>query len=766
MSYNWPIITDKLYGIVKGSCKDLMMYDATGNETIDPKDATRFFATFKSDSKDLETFTILVAIHDAGQSSFINIKTPDLPNDEDFNRVYELRNHIHAAVGRREGIKVNWQVFDHAIDPKEEAVHNIKESKDVGKFFGTTKSSFQRIGNAKLILRHTDSINEEKHGARTRHIRAIFVENKAGERFAYPHMHVTGARAFARHISNGGTNHDAIAEGIFGLSEKYLQLRRSGNMIRKSTTPTNEWISGIREGMQSINGRLKKLHGPQGYSSASEVLSETSMIVDNGAISDLHARMAESCDCQQGGPGYDDLGTAAGFLSMNPQPQMQPQVQPTTMTFGWKARPDIISNADQYPHVLERLAWQLGEIAGACDDPTTSSRLSEIAMKISSGVKPTDDDMLLVREAFTSSQEYVPAVEEMLPEEAELEAFLEEYEPERIFAEDSATDYDSIVNHKYAPGIPGDIVKQEGDIYLTVYDGDKVGRNSYKQEYEVYKKIGDKFNRIENLDMPYDQGSSAVAKFNENLPRYHDWTPNTSDMEEGIFGRATDKPRGGQRNPAPGDMSLSAMADKLEKDPNDPTVRDVVDISQSYNNDDDAYDHDTTPARIRGLVISKDYDGIADILQTAAMDRQALPPEELDSIEDIEAELLNQANSGNAQAAIWHSAIINGLEYYHDAFGSTMTEWDEDPDHLDSQRADALEANIEYYLDQMGITSPMTMAQAKQHANSIEKNGSGITADETIDYMEQRGMIIPGEDDHLTESPDTGIARMKKLAGI
>lgn len=665
MSYNWPIITDKLYGIVKGSCKDLVMYDAKGNETIDPKDATRFFATFKSDSKDLETFTILAAIHDEGQSSFINIKTPDLPNDVDFNRVYELRNHIHAAIGQREGIKVNWQVFDHAIDPKEEAVHNIKESKDVGKFFGTTKSSFQRIGEAKLILRHTDSINEEKHGARTRHIRAIFVENKLGERFAYPHMHVTGARAFARHISNGGTNHDAIAEGIFGLSEKYLQLRRSGNMIRRSTTPNNEWISGIREGMQSINRRLKKLHGPKGYSSASEVLSETSMIVDNGAISDLHARMAESCDCQQGGPGYDDLGTAAGFVSMNPQPQMQPQTQPQTMTFGWKARPDIISKADQYPHVLERLAWQLGEIASACDDPTASSRISEIATKISNGVKPTDEDMSLVREAFASSQEYVPEVEEMLPEEAELEAFLEEYEPERIFAED----YDSIA--RYIPGIQGEIIKQEGDIYL-ILDIDRYDRHTTKNEYDVYKKIGDTYHRIENLDMPYDRGAGAVAKFNENLPLYHNWMPDASGMEEGIFGWAADKLKGGQHNPASGDMSLSAMADRLEKNPNDPGVRDIIDMS--HPDDDDAYAHDTTPSRIRELVISKNYDGIADILQTAAMDHHELPPEDIDSIEGIEAELLQQANSGNEQAAEWHNAIINGLEDYHDTFGSTIAE--------------------------------------------------------------------------------------------
>jgi hypothetical protein len=639
MSYNWPIITDKLYGIIKGSCKDLMMYDAKGNETIDPKEGTRFFATFGSNNADLETFTILAALHDEGQNSFINIKTPDLSNDTDFNCVYELRNHIRTAIGQREGIKVNWQVFDHAIDPKEEAVHNIKESKDVSKVFGTTKSSFQRIGEAKLILRHTDTINEEKHGARTRHIRAIFVENKLGERFAYPHMHVTGARAFARHISNGGTNHDAIAEGIFGLSEKYLQLRRSGTMLRRSAPPNADWVTGIREGMQTINRKLKSLHGPKGYSNADTILSENTVIIDNNAIADLQSQMAESCGCQQGMPGYDDFGAAARVISM------KPQSQPTPMTFTWKSRPDITSAADQYPHVLERLAWQLGEIAGACEDPMAAQRISEISMKIATGVKPTSEDLELVREAFTSSQAYEPEVE-ILPEEAELEAFLGEYEPERIFAEDQ----DSIV--RYIPGVPGEIIKQEGDIYLML-DVDRYDRYTTKNEYEVYKKIGDNYHRIENLDMPYDRGYGAVAKFEKNLPMYHAWQPTNT--------------------------------------------------------------------------------------------------------------------------------------------GDKIDEWDEDPDHVDSQRADAIEANIEYYLKQMNITSPITMDQAEHYATSIEQD-SGITYDEIIDHMEQRGMIIPGEDDHLSdqdgvelsqsynddndshdrdafgsqmsESPDTIISRMQKLAGI
>ena len=160
MNYNWSVVTDKLYGIIDGSCKKLTMYDAAGNKTIDPDDATRFFASFKSYNPDLDDFTLLVALHDQGQTSYINIKTPNLTDDTDFKTVHRLRNHIRNAIGLREGIKIVWQVFDKEIDPREEAVNNIKESKDVGKWFGTTKSSFQRIGDAKLIIRHTDATNE------------------------------------------------------------------------------------------------------------------------------------------------------------------------------------------------------------------------------------------------------------------------------------------------------------------------------------------------------------------------------------------------------------------------------------------------------------------------------------------------------------------------------------------------------------------------------------------------------------------------------
>jgi len=465
MGHNWSVVTDKIYGIVKGSCKKLTMYDKAGNETIDPDDATRFFGTLASHNPKLDNFAILVALHDRGQYSYINIKTPNLKDDVDFKKVHQIRNHIRKSVGQKEGIKVVWQVFDKEIDPKEEAVNNIKESKDVGKWFGTTKSSFQRIGEAKLIIRHTDAINEEKTGARTRHIRALFVENKTGERFAYPHLHMSGARAFARHISNGGTNYDSIAEGIISLSADYISLRRAAHTMRQHQV-VSEWTVGVRKSMDGINRRLTSLHGSKGYSNAESILASQSMVLDEQSTDSLWQKLSEECSCGQHDPAYADLGVAAKYLGAVDN-------QPTPITFSWHRKPNIAAVPDNRK-VLERLHWQIRELADACADPRASARLSEIAGMIASNIKPTDEDLNLVREAIASSS--VQSEETVLPEEVELDEFLNKFSPEAIFSEsDQVSQFivgDKVKHKTQQLGIGTVVADPEGDEYPVKFGND------------------------------------------------------------------------------------------------------------------------------------------------------------------------------------------------------------------------------------------------------------------------------------------------------
>jgi len=522
MGHNWSVVTDKIYGIVKGSCKKLTMYDKAGNETIDPDDATRFFGTLASHNPKLDNFAILVALHDRGQYSYINIKTPNLKDDVDFKKVHQIRNHIRKSVGQKEGIKVVWQVFDKEIDPKEEAVNNIKESKDVGKWFGTTKSSFQRIGEAKLIIRHTDAINEEKTGARTRHIRALFVENKTGERFAYPHLHMSGARAFARHISNGGTNYDSIAEGIISLSADYISLRRAAHTMRQHQV-VSDWTVGVRKSMDGINRRLTSLHGSKGYSNAESILASQSMVLDEQSTDSLWQKLSEECSCGQEEPEYNNLGVAAKYLSGVDN-------QPKPITFTWNRRPNVSDVPDGH-QMLERLHWQISELADACADPHASARLSEIAKMIAADIKPTQQDLELVREAIASSIN--EPQESILPEEAELERFLNEFTTESIFAEaDDPTDDE--VKELYCSNCGGKFAAKNGRRdgfshcknhkgFTPLSESTEDKTDDVDEGYQVMRPMDkDRYQERSGLEGPFMTKSGKVVYYDPKEGKYYD----------------------------------------------------------------------------------------------------------------------------------------------------------------------------------------------------------------------------------------------------
>ena len=99
MNYNWDIIGDKVFGILRGRGYRLQMFDKAGNKTMDPHEATRFFAAVPSQDPSLKNFNILLSLHNEDSSSHMDIKTPTLQNDGDFNTIINLdlmdRSHIH-----------------------------------------------------------------------------------------------------------------------------------------------------------------------------------------------------------------------------------------------------------------------------------------------------------------------------------------------------------------------------------------------------------------------------------------------------------------------------------------------------------------------------------------------------------------------------------------------------------------------------------------------------------------------------------------------
>jgi hypothetical protein len=134
------------------------------------------------------------------------------------------------------------------------------------KMYGTNKTSFQKIGNAKLSIKHTASLDEGEN--RTKKIGAIYIENNEGEKFKYPFKHLSGARAMARHVAEGGNPYDDFGKHITGLSEELSSLRKFKTYMNRSSVMAESLASHmdiVNERVTEIKKRITNLQKESFY---------------------------------------------------------------------------------------------------------------------------------------------------------------------------------------------------------------------------------------------------------------------------------------------------------------------------------------------------------------------------------------------------------------------------------------------------------------------------------------------------------------------
>lgn len=135
--------------------------------------------------------------------------------------------------------------------------------------FGTSKTSYKRIGeNHRLIIRHSSAVDEAVHGARSRKIHAVYVENSDGERFKLPTNHLPTCEALARHYANGGDHRDDFGKHIIDLMGEREKLRKFIKGSRNKTfedEEANGMVSAAKDRYHSITTMINKIKTPRGY---------------------------------------------------------------------------------------------------------------------------------------------------------------------------------------------------------------------------------------------------------------------------------------------------------------------------------------------------------------------------------------------------------------------------------------------------------------------------------------------------------------------
>jgi hypothetical protein len=252
MDPNLDSVAQEIYGKIETRFRPIKFADeetkVLSKKTDIPK-ARWFEFDYKEDGETLGTITITLD-EDDGVVIKAGGDLIDKETNETHHGAYKfIRSFRDLARRNLLGYHVD-NLGKSNLDKRDYEFHakDGEEKMMESKMFGTTKVSYQDLGEARLIVRHSQPVNFDLAAGRTMHIESIYIDNAQGERFRYPMRHLNGARAMAQHINHGGNPYDSIGQHIVGLSEETAKLRMFKNYVNR-----NDQLS---EAMSAVNDKV------------------------------------------------------------------------------------------------------------------------------------------------------------------------------------------------------------------------------------------------------------------------------------------------------------------------------------------------------------------------------------------------------------------------------------------------------------------------------------------------------------------------------
>jgi hypothetical protein len=253
MEKNINFIGEELFNKVRGKFPSVTLGDEEGNVTNEPKEARFFDFDFTENGDSLGKVSIALdekSLNIMYAQNFVEGQDATTKKNW-YAFLRELRNFSKKRLltfDVRDITKSNLNRRDYQFLAKNAGEVAMTESR----LYGTSKTSYQDIGAARLSIKHSQPVNNNLASGRTQHIENIYVENAEGERFKYPIKHLNGARAMARHVSEGGTMHDDFGKHIVGLSEELGKLKKFKNYVSRSSV----MAEGLSEYADIVNDRI------------------------------------------------------------------------------------------------------------------------------------------------------------------------------------------------------------------------------------------------------------------------------------------------------------------------------------------------------------------------------------------------------------------------------------------------------------------------------------------------------------------------------
>ena len=267
---NLDIIAEELFNKIRGRFPSVTIGNSEGKVTNVPKEARYYDFDFKEGNRNLGKVSVSI-----DEEHIAVMYSNDFVTQEDTltkNSWYDFLKEIRVFAKKRMLSFDTRDINKNNLDKRDYQflAANRNDITMESMMYGTSKTSYQNIGGARLAIKHSSPVNPER---RTQHVNAIYIESAEGERFKYPYKHLNGARAMARHVAEGGTPYDDFGKHVVSLSEELAKLKKFKSYMGRSAVMAEslkDYVEVVKERANYIKKEITNLQKANHYKQAFE----------------------------------------------------------------------------------------------------------------------------------------------------------------------------------------------------------------------------------------------------------------------------------------------------------------------------------------------------------------------------------------------------------------------------------------------------------------------------------------------------------------
>ena len=307
-------IAENLFDKIRTRFENINLGDENAKATSSPENARFFnFDYIDKNGKNYGNVTMSIVNDDGLKVYFsknITDQLEDPEQEEWFDFLKNIRKFARANLMKfdvRDINKSNLDIRDIKQQSKADSTYTDQDVKVTeSRMWGTSRSSYQDMGPARIIVRHNDNVSDEKRGDRSRKIESVFVENQVGERRLLDTKNLHVARAMARHCSEGGNVDDEVGCSIMEMGKEMASMVhfvREAKRRQFEDAETGEMAKSAIERYGELKNKLRHLGGRRGYSSYKQEYVPAHDVEEDVDVDALRERFVKKI--------YDDRFTEA-----------------------------------------------------------------------------------------------------------------------------------------------------------------------------------------------------------------------------------------------------------------------------------------------------------------------------------------------------------------------------------------------------------------------------------------------------------------------